>query len=39
MFLKTANDSKYLETLAGIKELMDVVDLDNIIACGDDDDF
>lgn len=39
MFSNAANDSKFLENLAGISQLMDDVQIDNIIECDDDDDF
>jgi hypothetical protein len=39
MFIKAANNPKYLEDLAGISTLLNDSKIDEVIECGDDDDF
>ena len=39
LLLKTANDCKYLENLAGLTHLMSDMNFDDIIVCSDEDDF
>ena len=37
MFLKAANNAKFLEDLSGITDLLADTKIDDIIECGDDD--
>lgn len=39
LLLNTAKDSKYLEKLTGLEELMSMSNFDDVIACSDEDDF
>jgi len=39
MFLKAANDSKFIENLVGLTNLLADAKIDDIIECDDSDDF